>query len=747
MEEGGKIKFYIPEYQRGYRWTQSQVLDLLEDIRTFSQGSTGGFYCLQPLVVKYDEEERRFEVIDGQQRLTTLRLILGCLTPLESLGSKEPYALSYATRENSCEFIEKTVSIPYGKIKEERPTIEIGGKTYGPEHNIDYYHIWDAYKTISTYLQPSEDAQVVIKEAEGGKEGIKVSGITDEAGLSKFAEALLERTQFIWYRPGSEDGCPAEIFRRLNIGKIPLRDSELIKALLLDRNHGQVCKPRELRIRQQEIALQWDMIENALGDDEFWHFLHYTPRRKYKPSVPTRIDFIFELIYQLNKELYRNASQDGENSLVNQRKQNNDVTAFGSTGESDSYASYKTFHYFNRYLKKSDSLERIECIWNAVMEVFTVLRTWFEDVKLYHYVGFLLCREGRKEENIEDLSNGKAVVQLLNDWYAMTYRKFRDELKEKIWARICDATCSEEVAKERTYAKVAEALCCVEYDSDETKAKRLCRPILLLHNIQTCIIQNRNEDSRFSMRAHTKFPFHLYKIEGWDVEHINSASYNPGMDDKSRMLWVYGACMMLASRLLSAKPESMPDVGLSLVESLKAFMDQLKESSPQSADDVYAKLRDELGYFLGWGELDGVHDKNRIWNFALLDSSTNRSYGNAIFPVKRQILLEKDRGRRYRNLDKEKLIDLLDVLLKVLNHGDGKEKLEPATLMEHVYEGTQAEPPFFAFIPVCTKYAFMKYYSPTNNEPNVWTEADAKHYLSDILAKLADFYEKGCKYD
>ena len=62
-------KFYIPSYQRGYRWGEEEVTRLLEDI--LANGPNN--YCLQPVVVRRDGD--RFELIDGQQRLTTIYLI------------------------------------------------------------------------------------------------------------------------------------------------------------------------------------------------------------------------------------------------------------------------------------------------------------------------------------------------------------------------------------------------------------------------------------------------------------------------------------------------------------------------------------------------------------------------------------------------------------------------------------------------------------------------------------------------
>ena len=84
-------QFFIPHYQRGYRWTFNQVEQLLDDIDSFSPREIPGkhgektFYCLQPVVVKvlsddlktkYNLEGEWYELIDGQQRITTIYLII-----------------------------------------------------------------------------------------------------------------------------------------------------------------------------------------------------------------------------------------------------------------------------------------------------------------------------------------------------------------------------------------------------------------------------------------------------------------------------------------------------------------------------------------------------------------------------------------------------------------------------------------------------------------------------------------------
>src|SRR3984957_3319650 len=77
-ESNVPIRYFIPAYQRGYRWNSTQVTQLLEDIREFTRRRNPQpeeSYCLQPLVL-LARPHGAHEVVDGQQRLTPLRLAL-----------------------------------------------------------------------------------------------------------------------------------------------------------------------------------------------------------------------------------------------------------------------------------------------------------------------------------------------------------------------------------------------------------------------------------------------------------------------------------------------------------------------------------------------------------------------------------------------------------------------------------------------------------------------------------------------
>ena len=259
----GKLNghFWVPSYQRGYRWGREEVEALLNDLHEFiadKQKPPDQIYCLQPVVVKKrikgatdeppeTEGETYHELIDGQQRITTLYLLYRYLA---TQGQAIPhFSLSYETRPNSTGFL----SAVNGQID---------------DTNVDYFHMSAAFARIKAWFE--HDHWPDEKE--------RRSAATDWCGY------LADQIQLIWYDAGQQDAI--DIFTRLNAGRIVLTNAELVKALLLS-DHGQADA------RQQTIrARQWDEIEHALHEDAFWYFLSNDVPQSY----PTRIDLLLDLI-------------------------------------------------------------------------------------------------------------------------------------------------------------------------------------------------------------------------------------------------------------------------------------------------------------------------------------------------------------------------------------------------------------------------------------------------------------------
>lgn len=99
-----KIDFFIPSYQRGFRWSKKEITDLLNDVSEFTPKQIEDtdkktWYCLQPIVVRI-KHNNQYEVIDGQQRLTTIYLILYYLNQLYTEENREKlFELKYENQK------------------------------------------------------------------------------------------------------------------------------------------------------------------------------------------------------------------------------------------------------------------------------------------------------------------------------------------------------------------------------------------------------------------------------------------------------------------------------------------------------------------------------------------------------------------------------------------------------------------------------------------------------------------------
>ena len=604
------LKFFIPSYQRGYRWNEQQIEDLLNDINDFRPESVnnsdeGTWYCLQPLVVKKvkkadtycdeaTEEEDWYEVIDGQQRLTTIYLIIHYFNEMWNGKRKTPLpTISYATRKDSYDFLKNL------EINEDQEAVT-PGKEF--KDYIDYFYMKQAYSTIHKWAC---------------KQG-------DTFDNNDFQSKFIHRTRVVWYETVDEDSI--KVFTRLNIGKISLTNAELIKALFLNRSNFRVSDDKHLKLRQQEIASEWDNTEYTLQNDEFWLFLN---EKGY--SRPTRIDFIFDLICEQNK------------LGLNDEK-------YGMIGSDD----YRTFRYFYEYFHSDQS--SIEKCWNEVKAYFQTFKEWYEDLELYHYVGYLIV-------------HGHTIHNLVAEWNASADKSyFMIGLKKKIAGEIKKCPLLD-----------------YQYKADGSD-KGKCKPILLFHNIQTIVNQNKNnlDNVRYQIGIFHKFPFHLYKIESWDVEHINSNTTNEEDDVMTQKQW-------LLNVYLSADKEMQTKI--------HDFFEQVNE---EQRNKLFHEIKNHFPQTDDWTP----EEKNRIWNYTLLDSSTNRSYGNALFSGKRQVIIGKDKG--------------IKISIPKMTK-DGK--------LQFIREEKAGS----SFVPLCTKQVFMKYYSPIMSDANYWTKnIDAEGYVNDI---------------
>jgi Protein of unknown function DUF262/Protein of unknown function (DUF1524) len=350
--------FFVPSYQRGYRWGRHEVEALLDDVYADGGRREDEKYCLQPVVVKEkvagadDGEpmeglppvgEVYYELIDGQQRLTTLYLVYLYLKKIKNI---EPsFSLAYQTRPGSTGYL---------RFPDEALRYD----------NIDFFHMYDAYQCIVEWFDKAAERT----------DDHQVMGVADD-----IYRYLRNQVHVIWYDAGKEDSIT--LFTRLNVGRIALTNAELVKALLL------ASKGEELtdKYRQIEIATQWDMIERELQNDAFWAFL----TNRSSSDYPTRIELLFDLL-----------AQKAENEKER----------------------FFTFLYFKDCLteqEKVDALKKVVGdekkgplkVWEPVLELYHLLQEWFENRDQYHKVGYLVATGDKLGVLVEEATGDKAPTK------------------------------------------------------------------------------------------------------------------------------------------------------------------------------------------------------------------------------------------------------------------------------------------------------------------------------------------------
>jgi len=242
--------FLIPEYQRPYVWTPDKVNDLLEDLWFAYENSPEDEYFVGSLVLKkvtqstFDE----YEVLDGQQRLTTFAFILSILKNKtnesttkkaieESLFQKaipvkripERPRIVYKIRGNSDKFLREII---------------LKGSVIKDDKDISIQNMNNAIKTIEEFFKNKNDT------------------------IEGFIDFLFNNVVFIYV--ATEDREDAfRLFTILNNRGIPLTNADILKAISI----GEIEKSGNKKLAE-EYAKKWEYIQNELGED-FDRFLGF----------------------------------------------------------------------------------------------------------------------------------------------------------------------------------------------------------------------------------------------------------------------------------------------------------------------------------------------------------------------------------------------------------------------------------------------------------------------------------------
>ena len=537
--------FTIPHYQRGYRWDDQEVTELLDDLWAFQKDKdSGDFYCLQPIVLRKNDTGN-YDVLDGQQRLTTIYLILVYLEERRNEDSyfQPLFSLNYATRKKCEEFLSRKNFV-----------------NNDDKSNIDFHYICKAYRCIDNWFTN--------KKHSGAK--------------SKLIPILLDKTEkgnrnvrVIRYEV-EEKTNPIDVFIRLNVGKIPLTDAELTKALLLQSDKYSSEELEFNKMKLHNIAAEWDIIETALQDTEFWYFLNNNTNTK-----DTHIEFIFDLL---------------ANRINSEKKYFKDKPK-----------KYATFLIFSEYLKdlinngndgeKISRIKAVEKIWSEITEHFEYFKEWFQDRKLYHYIGLLIAIEGN---NIID-----SLIQKAKN---LPKSKFKEDLEIEIAENVKAGNPLDKLVYENEFG--------IKIDYWDIKK------ILLLHNVYTTLRSNKEKP---------RFPFELYKKQEWSLEHIYARNSLPLIDTVKQKEWLIDHIKSLSTSNYDGS-----------YDGIIKNMEEIRQQD-EIDNDIFNNIENEVYEAIEkrfeFGNDENVH---LVKNLCLLDKATNSQLSNSVFDVKREKIKKRE---------------------------------------------------------------------------------------------------------
>lgn len=366
--------YSIPPYQRGYKWDTKDIERLLKDINEFSPNEDLNlFYCLQNITLVESQDSKTFNVVDGQQRLTTLTVILSYLNEYELINEK----LQYNVRKETEEFLKEYIFKPneLKNIQNWEQFLEntsIKGKDYDYQ---DVFYLFNAYKAIQTWFETYPNSVTAMKDK------------------------ILNHVKLIVNLPKNIE--EQELFENLNRKRVPLDGADLIRALIITRVAKKEIGDIDDSIKQNvlinerrvKIGLMLDRINHWWADENKKNYFHQFTKES---KVPDEESISFnDVTYPIN-HLYK---------LY--------VLAYGE-GVLD-------MEFFEKKVIEDGFLDELQLLQRT-------MDNWCNDKELYHLILFtsIYAREKIKEEPV------LSFKELLHQWKKLYRKDFIRFLKKRI---------------------------------------------------------------------------------------------------------------------------------------------------------------------------------------------------------------------------------------------------------------------------------------------------------------------------
>lgn len=474
--------FYnIPEYQRGYKWTAANVIQLLEDLKNFKKSDNDQFYCIQNITITKQKHKDSWcmNVIDGQQRLTTLFILLSYLqrNMKDKIISPSANILKYSIRDSSDKFLHDSILTGI---------------------------IWD--NAIDTNAE-TKDQFYIIAVAEAIQDWFRENKLETKTVLDDLVLIVNEVS------PGDEE----TVFASLNGGKVDLDGADLVRAILITRAAKQkypsiISREQLHQIANDDIDLNIDISVSSRGKinefrvklgveidemNKWWaqnkvkdYFEQLLPSKISKNKAFKYSQYPIDLLYYAFYEAYKTRlSNSNEGESLDLRVFENGIDLNGQSGD--------------------DHLE----FYTAVREFHLTMMDWYNHDEIYNLIGYLMYNFKGSKISFELLWNIWLESESKNDFI---YR-LKELIKEQIALPFYNNdTKDEENTLKNALDELRSSILNLQYDwyNNDFTLKFLplvdILPIEKNVKTQTKVILSRITDPKY------------FRCNGEDKEHVRS---------------------------------------------------------------------------------------------------------------------------------------------------------------------------------------------------------------------------------
>lgn len=272
LGSGKNKKFAIPEYQRPYAWTTDQIQTLFDDLVEYTSGEEkDGTYFLGTIVA-YENDENEQEIIDGQQRITSLFLLLRALYSKLSSMSETLQSKNFMRQIEAAmwEQDELTAEVDFEKVL-------IVSRVVGEEEN-----------NIFTNILVTGETEKGRKDTYSENYKLFVELIEDYASKEPelfywFIQNVLNRAILLPITADSQDTA-LTIFSTLNDRGLALSDADIFKAKIYNYIDNS---------QKKDFIEEWKLIdESASNANEsiqklFYYYMFYLRAKENDRNTTT----------------------------------------------------------------------------------------------------------------------------------------------------------------------------------------------------------------------------------------------------------------------------------------------------------------------------------------------------------------------------------------------------------------------------------------------------------------------------